>query len=261
MTSFLRFLLLTALVALLARDVQAVETQKPNAQEILRKLIERSEDPEILQRRNNISYQRASRVEYLNDDGTVRRETLRIYKIAPENGKPVTRLVSVNGRRARENTEKNRSAARETGEKGRTLALSEDLLCRFDFTLLREEDFASRPAWVLSFTPKSNAPTDGFLDKLINAMSGTFWVDQEDYQLAKADLRLNKRVAFFGGIAGAIEKIDLTLIQRRIEDSVWLGEAIHIDFTGRKLLSNVRFRAFENCADFQAVPGQHASAK
>lgn len=261
MTSLLRFLLLVISVALLAPGVQAVEAQKPDVQEILQKLIERSEDPKIIQRRNSISYQRTSRVEYLNDDGTTKRDTVRIYKIAPENGNPVTRLVSVNGRPAREKTEKNRSAARETGEKGRSLALSDDLLSRFDFTLVGEELFASRPAWVLTFAPKSDAPTDGFLDKLINAMTGTFWIDQEDYQLAKADIRLSKRVAFFGGIAGAIDKINLTLIQRRLEESVWLGEAIHIDFTGRKLLSNIRFRAFENCADFQTGPGQHASAK
>jgi hypothetical protein len=92
-------------------------------------------------------------------------------------------------------------------------------------------------------------------------MSGTFWIDKEDNQLAKADIRLSKRVSFFGGIAGAIDKLDLTLIQRRIEPSVWLGEAIHIDFSGRKLFSTIRFRCFENCGDFKVVPEQHASAK
>jgi hypothetical protein len=126
---------------------------------------------------------------------------------------------------------------------------------------VREEKFASRPAWVLSFVPKANAESDSFLDRLINAMSGTFWIDQEDYQLAKADIRLSKRVSFFGGIAGAIDKMELTLIQKRIDTSVWLGEAIHIDFVGRKLLSNIRFKCFENCGDFRVVPDRHASAQ
>jgi hypothetical protein len=62
-------------------------------------------------------------------------------------------------------------------------------------------------------------------------------------------------------MAGAIDKLNLTLIQRRIEESVWLGEAIHIDFAGRKLFSNIKFRCFENCANFQRMPEQHASAK
>ena len=70
----------------------------PRVDEILRQLVERSEAPHNVERRNSIAYERRSRVEYLNDDGTTKRDTIRVFKIAPENGRPVTRLVSVNGR-------------------------------------------------------------------------------------------------------------------------------------------------------------------
>jgi len=255
MTRFLRLILLLALLA------PAVRATAPDVQDILRKLVERSEAADAVQRRNQIAYQRTSRVEYLNDDGSKKRDVIRVYKIAPEDGKPVTRLVSVNGRPAADKEDKKRSAAREAGEKSRTLTLTEDILSRFEFTFVREEQFASRPAYVLSFVPKADAKDDSFLDRLVNAMAGTFWIDKEDYQLAKADIHLSKRVSFFGGVAGAIDKLNLTLIQRRIEESVWLGEAIHIDFAGRKLFSNIKFRCFENCANFQRMPEQHASAK
>jgi hypothetical protein len=227
-------------------------------EEILQKLIENSEDPQAQEKRNAVAYQRTSRVEYLNEDGTTKRDTVRVFSIQPEDGRPVTRLISVNGRPATEKQEKKRSAARETGEKSRSLALNEELLSRFEFTFAGEEEFGSRPAWLLTFVPKPDAPDDEFLDRLINAMCGTFWVDQEDYQLAKAEVRLSKKVSFFGGIAGAIDKLDLVLIQRRIEESVWLGEAIHIDFSGRKLLSDIRFRCFENCAGFRMPLRRHA---
>ena len=249
------------LVLSLAAILPVTRAETPNVEEILRKLVDASEEPAVVQRRNSIAYQRTSRVEYLNEDGTKKRDVIRVYKIAPEDGKPRTQLISVNGRTPKDKDDKNRSAARETGEKSRTLALTDDIISRFEFTYLREEKFASRPAWVLSFVPKANSPTESFLDRLINSMSGTFWIDQEDNQLAKADIRLGKRVSFFGGIAGAIDKLDLTLIQRRIEPSIWLGEAIHIDFSGRKLFSTIKFRCFENCGDFKAVPEQHASAK
>lgn len=255
MSSIFRVFLLISLL------LPATAATPPSVDEILRQLAQRSEDEAVAKRRDSIAYQRTSRVEYLNDDGTTKRDTIRVFQIAPENGKPVTRLVSVNGRPAADPNDKKRSAARETGEKSRKLALTEDLLSRFDFTFVGEELLASRPAWVLSFVPKPSPPSDSFLDKLVNAMAGTFWIDQEDFQLAKAEVHLSKRVSFFGGIAGAIDKMDLTVIQRRIEDSVWLGEAIHIDFAGRKLFSEIRFRCFENCSDFQVAPGQHASAQ
>jgi hypothetical protein len=255
MTRILRLFFCFALLAPVSKAAT------PDVQEILRKLVERSEAADAVQRRNQIAYQRTSRVEYLNDDGTKKRDVIRIYKIAPENGKPMTRLISVNGRPAADKDDKKRSAARETGEKSRMLTLTEDILSRFEFTFVREEQFASRTAYVLSFVPKADTKDDSFLDHLINAMAGTFWIDKEDYQLAKADIHLSKRVAFFGGMAGAIDKLNLTLLQRRVENSVWLSEALHIDFAGRKLFSNIKFRCFENCGEFQALREQHASAK
>lgn len=257
MTPSLRLIVAFAFCAVLAR------AGTPNVEDILRHLVERSESPQTVERRNSVAYERTSRVEYLNEDGTTKRDTIRVFKIAPENGRPVTRLVSVNGRPPADKEDRNKSAARETGEKSRSLALNDELLSRFQFSFVREEEFASRPTWVLSFVPKPGAPSESFLDRLMNAMAGTFWIDQQDYQLARADVHLSKRVSFFGGIAGAIDKLDLTLIQRRVEETVWLGEAIHIDFAGRKLLSNIRFRCFENCAGFRVVPAasrQQASA-
>lgn len=248
-----------ALAAACVLPVQAA----PDVQEILRKFIEQSEEAEVADLRKAISYQRVSRVERLNEDGTRKREQVKIYKIYPENGESVTRLVSVNGRTPKEKpeAEKERSGAREAGERSRTMGISEDLLSRFDFTLLREETFAGRRTWVLGFQPKPDAKEEEFFDKLINAMGGTLWIDQDEYQMAKAEVRLGKKVSFFGGIAGAIEKLDLTLIQKRVEPSIWLAEATHIDFIGRKLFSAVRFRTFENCSEFKRVSMEHARAE
>ena len=232
----------------------------PDVHEIIRKLSANGENQELSARRDAIAYQRTSRVEYLNEDGTVKRKQTRIYRIFPQDGRSVTRLVTVNGRPPKEKSDKKRSAARETGEKSRTLAVSDDLLSRFEFTFVREEKFAGRATWVLAFVPKAGAPEDEIFDKFINAMTGKLWIDQEEYQLAKAEVHLSKRVAFFGGLAGALDKLDLTLIQRRIEPSVWLGEAINIDCSGRKLLSTMKFRAFENCSGFEKVSGDQARA-
>jgi hypothetical protein len=260
--SFARFSTWIFCAVLLAAAPLAAQgaSVAPDVQEILRRFIANGEDAKLSERRAAIAYQRTSRVEYLNDDGTVKRNQTRIYKIFPQDGRSVTRLLTVNGRPAKEKSEKQRSAARETGEKSRTLSVSGDLLARFDFTFVREERFAGRPTWVLAFSPKADAPEDEFFDKFINAMAGKLWIDQEEYQMAKAEVHLSKRVSFFGGLAGALDKLDLTLIQRRIEPAVWLGEAIQIDCSGRKLFSTMRFRCFENCSGFEKVSSDHAQA-
>ena len=60
------------------------------------------------------------------------------------------------------------------------------------------------------------------MDKLLNAMQGRMYVDKQGGQLAKIDLHLAKRIGFFGGLAGAIDKLDLQMIQKRIDSQSWL---------------------------------------
>jgi len=228
----------------------------PTADEIIHKLIARSAAAN--DQKNAFAYQRVSRVDYLDDRGEVKKNAVRVYEVAPSHGKPHSRLVQINGRSATEKDEANRSAARETGDKSRSLELSEELLLRYRYTLRGEDTCAQRRVWVLDFTPKEDLQNDAFLDKLINAMHGTMWVDQEDYELARLDVHLGKRVSFFGGLAGAIDKLDLQIIQKRVHPSVWLSEALTLDFSGRKLFTPIRLKCFENCSGFRKVSDQQA---
>lgn len=231
----------------------------PDVQEIVRKLAENGGSEHRNAVRNMFFYQRTSRVDYLDEQGRLKNETVRVYEVRPENGKPVAHLMSINGRPITEEQDRNRSSARQTGEKSRSLVLSDDLLSRFDFVYRGEDSVAGRPVWLLDFTPKPDAAAENFMDKLINAMTGTICVDQEEFQLAKANIRLSRKVSFFGGLAGAIEHIDLQLVQKRIEPAAWLTEALTMDFSGRKLLSPIRFRCFENCFDFHKITPARAA--
>lgn len=242
----MRFLLL----AILLGGSVALRAAQPDVAAIVRKLAECSADSRIVAAREAIAYARESRVDYLNEADEVKKRVVRKYLVAPEGGKPVTRLISVNGKPAGEHDDEHRSKARETGEKSRSLTLSEDLLNRYEFRYGGEEMLGGRKAWMLRFSPKPGVETDGFFERLLGAMSGILWVDAEEGQLAKAEVYLGRKVSFFGGIAGAIERMDLTFVQKRIEPHVWLGESAFIDFSGRKLFSAMRFRCYETYSGF-----------
>lgn len=231
----------------------------PTADQIIARLVERSADPDFVQRKSAFAYQRTSRVDYFDEKGAVKKNSVRVYEVAPVDGKPVTKLIQINGRPASETDDKRRSAARQTGDKSRGLTLTEDLLSRYKYTLRGDETLNGRPAWILDFVPKPELENDAFFDRLINAMTGTFWVDQEDYEMVKADIHLGQKVAFFGGLAGAIEKLDLQIIQKRLDSALWLTEGLSLDFSGRKLFSPIKFRCLETCSEFRKVPAQHAS--
>jgi hypothetical protein len=223
----------------------------PTADTIIQRVKVRSANADSA--RKSFAYQRISQVDYLNDEGKVRKQAVRIYEVAPVNGEPVSRLIQVNGRAPSEKEEQSRSAARETGDKTRTLVLGDDLLDRYNYKLVGEETVAERNAWVLEFHPKTGLKEEGFVDKLLNSMRGRIWVDQQDYEFARMDVRLGRKVSFFGGFAGAIEKIDLTLVQKRVDPTAWFMEGLTLDLAGRKLFSPIRFRCFEFCSNFRRV--------
>jgi hypothetical protein len=222
----------------------------PSATEIIDRVKARAAD--AVTEKNKFAYQRISRVDYLDEKGDVKKNSVRVYEVAPVNGQPVVKVVQINGR-AVEPSEPKHSAARETGEKTRNLALGDELLSRYQYKLVGEDTVAGRKAWVLEFKLKPGVPEDGFMDKLLNNMQGRMWVDQQEYELSKIDVHLGKKIGFFGGLAGAIEKLDLQMFQKRIDSQSWLTEALTIDFTGRKLFTPIRFRCFENQTDFHKV--------
>jgi hypothetical protein len=77
-------------VLVLAALLPCTRAEAPNVEEILRKLVDASEEPAVIERRNSIAYQRTSRVEYLNEDGTKKRDVIRVYntRSRPKTGSP-----------------------------------------------------------------------------------------------------------------------------------------------------------------------------
>lgn len=226
----------------------------PDVAAIVRKLAECAEDPAILAARDAIAYDRESKIDYLNDANEARKRVVRHYLVSSVGGKPVNKLISVNGKPATDKDDEHRSKARESGEKSRSITLSEELLSRYDFRFAGEEALSGRKTWMLRFSPKSGIEADGAFERLLDAMSGILWVDAEEGQLAKAEIYLTRKVSFFGGIAGAIERMDLTFVQKRIEPNLWLGESAFIDFAGRKLFSAMRFRCYETYSGHRRAP-------
>jgi hypothetical protein len=250
-----RFLILAFLLCCGA----GVQAARPDVETILRKLGENGSDPVLIARRNAIAHARESRVDYLDEAGQVKKRAVRKYQVSPAGGQPVTKLVSINGKPARDEDERH-SKSRETGEKSRSLSLSPELLNRFDFQHGGEETIEGRKMWMLRFSPKEGVDGEGMFERLVGAMSGILWVDAEEHQLAKAEIYLGRKVSFFGGIAGAIDRMDLTFVQRRLEPNLWIGESAFIDFSGRKLFSGIRFRCYETYSEFHKAGEAEAAA-
>lgn len=237
------------LAVLGAAPVLAAEA-RPDAAEILRRVAE-ADTEEAREAAEAYSYSRATMVLIFDDEGKVEKQTERLYKVFPEEGEPVMRLISVNGEPAEADDERDGGKYRETGEKAKRLEIDAELLARYEFTFERFEVIEGRRAALLSFRPKAEPPdSGGIFGKLLNALAGRIWVDAEESQIARLEVTLVEKVNFFGGLAGAIEELDLMLARERVAPGVWMNRNTRIDLTGRKFLSSLRMRAFENCVGF-----------
>ena len=241
-------------VAFLAFTLLALRAAEPNRDpaEVLRRVVERSGLEEIQRAESAYAYDRNTMVLFYDDKGKLKKQTDRRYEVYPDGDEQVTKLVEENGEPVAEDEERRPNSYSKTGEQAKRLEFDEDLVARFDFKHEGEQVINGRSFAVLTFKPKAEPPDDGgMFGKLLNELAGKIWIDLEDDQLARVEVKLLNRVRFFGGIAGAVDKLEMRLVRERVAPGVWLNGSTQIELQGRKLLSLVHFKAFENCTGFR----------
>lgn len=137
--------------------------------------------------------------------------------------------------------------------------LTTEIVARYKLTQLSNEVVNGRPAFVIAFTPKSaNLPVKTVADRLINNIAGSAWIDQEEFELVKTDIRLQTEVTLLGGLIGALKQLHFTLERTRMESGVWLQSLFAGDYEARKLLELSRVKTRAESKDFRKLPATTA---
>ena len=124
---------------------------------------------------------------------------------------------------------------------GKQLAVKDysltNLATRFKFTLAGRETINGRPSLVVDFQPASkNLPVHSYKDKFINQAAGRVWVDEADYAIAKAQLRLTHQVNVLGGLAGAVYKFTYSFDRVRTPEGLWFSRHVDWHLEGREVV-------------------------
>jgi len=114
-----------------------------------------------------------------------------------------------------------------------------NLVKRFQFTLVGRETINGRPSLVVDFKPASNnLPVNQFADNFINKAAGRVWIDEEDYAIAQAQVRLTKQVNVLGGLVGAVQKFNCDFTRARTPEGYWFARSMNWHLEGREVLIN-----------------------
>jgi hypothetical protein len=211
------------------------------------------------------SYTKVTVSEELDSAGKVKERKEKTYQVSFENGRTKARLVEVNGRAPEQTDLKKQTDNEMTG--GQLLGqsksapgeqrdnfLTSEIAARFDFKLEGETMLSGRRAYEVSFQPKTpEPPVHHLVDKLLNRMSGTLWIDAQEFELARADLQLRSEVNFLGGVIGTLRKLAYTMTRTRVADGVWVRTSSTGDFEGRKLIDPMRIKTKSHATDFHLL--------
>jgi hypothetical protein len=182
--------------------------------------------------------------EELDAKEVVRKTETRRYEVFHVKGRPIRKLVALNGRplegaaaqkeerRVKEKVDDvlgNRTA-RELPE----VRLSQ-VLARYDFKTVGREEVDGRATLVFEFAPLPGK-RDLQADFVLRRLAGRIWVDEEERELVRAEMGNTGKIKIALGLGASVSKLEMTLGFRKIEDGVWLPSRIVLGAAGRKFV-------------------------
>ena len=237
-------------------------TEPLTAQQIVNKTVQHAQAIQNPNRQSDYSYSKFSVTEEFNAKGKLKEKKEKLLEF--QSGFWRLNQLKLNGRalsgaefRKQEQASQEARQQATDSKSGRhddnwEKFLTAELVAKYSFTLLGQESINGRSAYVLGFEPASaNLPVNHFIDRLINRLGGKVWIDEEDFEVARAQVALRAEVSLWGGVLGNLKKCNFTVERSRVDDKVWFNTVTNGEFEGRKLLEPTRIRTRSESSNFR----------
>jgi hypothetical protein len=244
-----------------AASGDANATLKPD--EIIQKAVERASRSRAKPSSAGYTYTKVNVTEELDSKGKVKERKERVFQVNFRAGTSYVKLLEVNGHAPAEADKKFQAETQSNahqlfgqpgGGDNRDTFLTPELTARFDYKLIGQCQLNGRTAYQIGFHPKSpEPPARSILDRVLNHVSGTLWIDAEEYEVARIDIQLGSEVDILGGVVGCLRKVAYSMTRVRMADGVWLHSVSIGDFEGRKLLDPMRIKMKSESTNFRLL--------
>ena len=242
----------------------AAENPRPlPVDDIIRRAVSRADQAQRNAGQNAYTYTKLTVTEELDPAGRVKDRKEKVYQVFFQSGATHLKLLTVNGRAPahadiKQQSENDTSARQVLGQSKSAKAaenlLTPEVVARFNFTLVDETSINGRKAYHISFEPKRPAPpVHRIVDRLLDRISGTIWIDADEFEIAQAQIYLSSEVDLLGGVVGCLKKLDYTMTRTRVGDGLWFNTFSTGDFQGRKLLDWMRIKTKSQSSNFRPL--------
>jgi hypothetical protein len=234
------------------------------AESIIQKAVARAATNPAASDGPGYTYTKINVTEQFDTKGHVKERKERMFQVYFRAGTSYVKLLQVNGHAPAQADVKLQAETQSSvhqffgqpssGGDTHDAFLTPELAARFDYGLVGKVLFNGRPTYQIGFQPKSpEPPVHHIADRLLNHISGTLWIDAEEYEIARADIQLGAEVDLLGGVIGCLRKLAYTMTRTRVAEGVWLHSFSSGDFEGRKLLEPMRIKMKSECTDFRLM--------
>jgi len=237
----------------------------PDVKTIMSNVLARAKETENTKTQSAYTFRQHDTVEDLAEGDRVKERTELDFECFPIDGQPYQRLVAKNGRpltadekRKQEKTErefleKMKKRRPKVAENEEAITLNEELISRYRFTLDGEENIQGRPAYRIGFQPdpEQRASRKGIMNRIMDNVRGTAWVDQGEYEIVKVEAVLTKELEFGWGILGKLSQMRFGLEQTRLDDGTWMMSRVEGRIHSRAFVMSKRVRWESRMSDFR----------
>ncbi len=196
-------------------------------------------------------------VRRFDGNGDVRTRDVGDYEVAPIDGVPFERRLTIDGRplnaeergweeereaEFREELRRRREHDGEPEEDENAIVFNEELVARYAFTLEGEERFRNRPSYRIAFEPRpGRLPVRRRIDYALNKARGRVWIDRETHEPARVEFELTDRVRLWWGMLGSIQQARGSLDRGPV-----LGAASEHQNGGGDVWARIQFESYSD---------------
>jgi hypothetical protein len=216
-------------------------------------------------------------------DGTLTSTNVRLIEVYPSPAPRLThrRVISVNGvttsnlaERDARFRERAKAWIAEQERKGLTpaeaarqrrqledvkeRAIIDELMVVYDFSLIGRETIDGRPAIVINVKAKPTAPHKSREAGIIKHFGGKVWIDEQDYELVRAQMESVDAVTYGWGVVAKLSKGATAKFERRkLNGDAWLPIFAQFQATGRVMLvKRIQMDETYEYFDYRKAPGE-----
>jgi hypothetical protein len=235
-----------AIGLLTALATAAQEPSTPDPESLLKAVVANQKQLEVA--RKNYIFHRHDEEQDTDENGKVKKTTVSDYEVFFVENWQIERLLEKNGKtlndsekkkqdetvakeekKARERIDRE-AAGKEPDKEVITMA---KFLDADRFYNLRRTTLNGHEVYAFDFSPRPDFKAHDMSEKILEALGGTLWVDENAKQAVRLEAHLLEGIKIAGGLVGSVKKgASVVFEEQKINDEVWMpsyGE-VHLDY-------------------------------